>query len=281
MSLLNKVFTHKLTIIVLMVLVFYAYNNIILGGIVLIIILGFFLIYLGLVPRYAYVLVGHPYLQMKNDKIVFKRVKGLSLKVIIFGPDGLPLRPEKIPKEVMDEAGRQLQEGLNAQRTGEMLLYKVIGTRVLITIGGMMVLGGIYLLPIGTEFVKEIGFVPNNTNGTQLLEFHRYVVEHRSGLSYKSLNNHSLNFAPDILKVKLLKQPFLFDWRAHFCPSGLIPPLHSLAGFSVGGLCSSVNPELNNLLDNNLLNELINNEDLQKKIAHKELDELLELGFEW
>ena len=96
MNLLNRVFyPHKFTIIVLMVLSFYAYNNIVLGGIALIIILGFFLIYLGLVPRYAYVLVGHPYLKMKNDKIVFKRVKGLSLKVIIFGPNGIPLSSGK------------------------------------------------------------------------------------------------------------------------------------------------------------------------------------------
>jgi hypothetical protein len=221
MYLLNKVFTHKFTIIILMVLSFYAYNNIILGGIVLIILLGVFLIYLGLVPRYAYVLVGHPYLKMKNDKIVFKRVKGLSLKVVIFGPDGILLPPREIPIGVKDEAARQI--ALNAKKAGELLLYKIIGSRVLICIGGVMVLGGVYLLPIGTEFVREIGFVPNNTNGTQLLEFHRYLVEHRSGLAYKSLNNHSLNFAPEVLKVKLLKQPFLFDWRAHFNTSSLTP----------------------------------------------------------
>ena len=53
----------------------------------------------------------------------------------------------------------------------------------------VFILGGVYLLPIVTNFVKEVGFVPDNGNGTQLLESHRYQVEHRTGLTFKSVNN--------------------------------------------------------------------------------------------
>ena len=79
----------------------------------------------------------------------------------------------------------------------------------------------------------------------------------------------------------MLKQPSLFDWRAHFSSCTLTPPLSSLAGFSEGGLCAQVDPAANNLLDNHLLNSLINDSGLRSLIAHKELDELLELEFEW
>ena len=120
MFLLNKIFTHKFTIVILMVLSFYAYNNIILGGIALIIFLGLFLVYLGLVPQYDYVLVDHPYLKVKNNKIVFKRLKGLSLKVIIFGPNGLLLPIKDIPLSIKDKAAEQTLK--NSKGTGELLL---------------------------------------------------------------------------------------------------------------------------------------------------------------
>jgi hypothetical protein len=45
-------------------------------------------------------------------------------------------------------------------------LYKTIGSRALICIGGVLILGGASLIPIGLEFVKEIGFIPDNSNGT-------------------------------------------------------------------------------------------------------------------
>jgi hypothetical protein len=57
--------------------------------------------------------------------------------------------------------------------------------------------------------------------------------------------------------------------------------LSSLAGFTEGGLCSSGNPGSNNLLNNDLLNTLIKGKELRDLIAHKGLDELLELEFEW
>ena len=50
MFLLNKIFTHKFTLVILMVLSFYAYNNIILGGIALIIFLGFFSVFRSSAP---------------------------------------------------------------------------------------------------------------------------------------------------------------------------------------------------------------------------------------
>jgi hypothetical protein len=279
MYLLNKIFTHKCTVVIFMCLVVYTYNNIIFGGIALIIFLGFFLVYLGLVFRYSYVLVDHPYLKVKDNRIVFKKWRGFSLKVVIFGSNGLPLPNNEIPLTVEQQTAEQLLE--NAKRTGEMLVYKTIGSRILICVGSVLILGGACLLPVGLDFIKEIGFVPENSNGTQVLEFHRYHVEHRNGLPYKSMNNHLLNYAPDNLKVKLLKQPFLFDWRAHFCPCSLVPPLHSLAGFTPGCLSDSVPVLENNLLNNELLNKLINGEQLQTRIAHKVIDELLDLECEW
>jgi hypothetical protein len=53
--------------------------------------------------------------------------------------------------------------------------------------------------------------------------------------------------------------------------------LSNLAGFTPGGLCAPVPPAENNLL----LNNLIDGEDLQIQIAHKVIDELLELEGEW
>lgn len=118
MHLLNKVFTHKFTIVIFMCLLVYTYHNIIFGCIALVIFLGFFLVYLGLVFQYSYVLVDHPYLKVKDNRIVLKRLRGFSFKVVIFGSNGLPL-PNKVPLTPEQEMAKQLLD--NAKRTGEML----------------------------------------------------------------------------------------------------------------------------------------------------------------
>jgi hypothetical protein len=69
-------------------------------------------------------------LKRKKDK------KSTLPKVVIFGADSIPLPATDL---ALDAAKRDLAEQLlkNTRRTGELLAYKVIGTRVLICFVGI------------------------------------------------------------------------------------------------------------------------------------------------
>ena len=66
MLVLNVVFTHAITLLIVLIPLIYIDFNIIIGGLLLIFVLGFFLLYLKVIPRYVHVLIKHPYLKIKK-----------------------------------------------------------------------------------------------------------------------------------------------------------------------------------------------------------------------
>lgn len=152
-----------------------------------------------------HVLIKHPYLKIKNNHIIFerlKRKKGTLPKVVIFGADSIPLPATDL---ALDAAKRELAEQLlkNTRRTGKLLAYKVIGTRVLICF-----VGSIYLLPLSMNCVCEVGYIPQAERFTQLSEFSRYIKEDLASLPFKSINSYISYFTPEGLKKHLLNPYF-------------------------------------------------------------------------
>ena len=88
---------NAITLLIVVILLIYTYFNIIIGGLLLIFVLGFFLLYLELISHYGHVLIKHPYLKMRNNHIIFERLKrkkgkkSTLPKVVIFGADGILL----------------------------------------------------------------------------------------------------------------------------------------------------------------------------------------------
>ena len=204
---------NAITLLIVVILLIYTYFNIIIGGLLLIFVLGFFLLYLKVIPRYVYVLIKHPYLKIKNNMIIFERLKrkkdkkSTLPKVVIFGADSIPLPATDL---ALDAAKRELAEQLlkNTRRTGELLAYKVIGTRVLICFVGICILGSTYLLPLSMNCVCEVGYIPQAERFTQLSEFSRYIKEDLASLPFKSINSYISYFTPEGLKKHLLNPYF-------------------------------------------------------------------------
>jgi len=57
---------NAITLLIVVILLIYTYFNIIIGGLLLIFVLGFFLLYLKVIPCYVHVLIKHPYLKIKK-----------------------------------------------------------------------------------------------------------------------------------------------------------------------------------------------------------------------
>jgi hypothetical protein len=57
---------NAITLLIVVILLIYTYFNIIIGGLLLIFVLEFFLLYLKVIPRYVHVLIKHPYLKIKK-----------------------------------------------------------------------------------------------------------------------------------------------------------------------------------------------------------------------